>query len=175
MGAPLGNKSAVGHGRPPKYSNEQVIQIGKDLLKWCDDQDKDPKSKIVHLSEFYVKEKDICRSDWWHICERDCFRAYYEKASDWMGKRIIKSDYIPVAYGSRFLSMYFADLRMHEKDTLHEKIDAEVEAKARLAEKQDVPSRDELLQAQEEIIKLKGQIAAFSQTAPIVQPGDSQV
>src|SRR5690348_12239054 len=100
-----GNKNGVGHGRPPNegQSTEELIQLGKDLMQWMKEQDANPKSNVVHLSEFYSEVKDLSPSQWDAIRKRDCFLQYYEKAIIWMGKRTLKNKDLSPSYGNRFL------------------------------------------------------------------------
>lgn len=143
-GAPLGNKNAVGHGRPPNpgFSDPELIQLGEDLLNWIKEED-EKKSDIVHLSEFYSEIKEIPYSQWASICQRPCFLRYYERARDWMGKRILKNKELPTAYGSRFLGIYFKDINQHEREQAEHKIDYELAKKQEIAQKQISYPNDE--------------------------------
>jgi len=132
IGAPLGNKNAVGHGRPPNpgYSDEEIIQIGKDMLEWIKTVDSSKtKQRIVHLSQFYSELKGIPKTQWNHIVERFCFRCYYDQAKDWIGKKIMLDAQLPTAYGSRFLGIYFKEVTDHEEEVFKKKIDYEYDKK----------------------------------------------
>lgn len=129
-GAPLGNQNGVGHGRPPNegFSNEELVSLGEDLLAWMRNADEE-KAEIVHLSEWYSVLKGIRRSQWKSIIQRDCFLPYYERALDWLGVRLLKNKNLPIAYGHRFLAIYFSEIRDHERAVMREKIDYELTQK----------------------------------------------
>jgi len=126
-----GNKLAVGHGRPPNpgFSDEEVIALGEELMRWCEEQDNNEKSDVVHLSEWYSEIKKIAPSQFESLRGRPCFVDYYERAIKWMGKRILKNTKMPSAYGSRFLGIYFREVKEHEMDTVEHKIDYEIKKK----------------------------------------------
>lgn len=146
MPAPKGNKNASGKskGAPPKhFSDEQVIEMGKDLIKWLIKNETN--DSIVHLSQWYVKEKDMDRDQFDALRHRVEFLHYYKKALDLMGNKILLNKELPTAYGSRYVASYHRDLRLHEKEIAFEKIDheAEVKAKADIG-KQVAPNDDKL-------------------------------
>jgi hypothetical protein len=146
-GAPKGNQNAVGYGRPPNpgYSDEEVLRLGKELISWMIQCDKDPNCDIVHLSEWYSEIKNMPRSQWQAICVRACFLPYYERAKEWMGKRILKNKDLPTAYGSRFLGIYFSDIREHEREIAEHKIDYEISKKSALEQQKGISPNDDLL------------------------------
>lgn len=118
-GAPIGNKNAVGHGRPKDIPDEEVIQMGIDLLKWIDQVEKLPKEQydqILHLSIFYRVEKDLCRSEWKTYIARCCFFPYYEKAMEWLANKLMMNKIIRESYGNRLLGMYLKDLNEFERE-----------------------------------------------------------
>ena len=115
-------------GRPPEImSDEDVIKLGEELLKWMHDNKKN--KDIVHLSQFYSEYKGICRSDWRAIAQRVQFLTYYEKALEWMGTKTLTNDKIPPSYGNRFLNIYFKDVRETEREVNKEKVEDEVAIK----------------------------------------------
>ena len=148
FGAPIGNKNAVGHGRPPNpgYSDAEVIQLGEEMLQWIRDCDNNPKCDVVHLSEFYSEIKGIAYSQWKSLInDRSCFLPYYEKAKEWMGKRILKNTNLPTAYGSRFLNIYFKEIRDTEREIMKEKVDYEISKKLEMEENRRLSPNDNLL------------------------------
>lgn len=141
MASPKGNKNAVGHGRPPHedWPEEQVIALGEELKQWMKKADEE-KRIVWHLSEFYSEYKDIARSRWNKITERNCFRDYYEKALSWMGRRTMQNKELPTAYGSRFLGIYNKDVTAHEealKDAEYERKKALLEFEAKMKSSTD--------------------------------------
>lgn len=149
MGAPLGNQNGVGHGRPPNkgYSKEEVIALGEEFLKWMRDQDADPKSDVVHLSEWYSEIKQIPCSQWESIIVRDCFIGYYERAKKWMGKRTLKNKDLPPSYGNRFIGIYFKEVRDHERSEMEHKVEYEIKKKLQAALSSGIPTNDPTLDA----------------------------
>ncbi len=130
MAAPRGNKNAVGKGRPPKegFSEAEVIALGEEMFKWMDECDL-KKTQVVHLSEWYSHIKYIRPCEWDALQKRSCFLPYYERAIKWMGNRLLKNTKLPPVYGSRFLGIYFKDVREHEKQQIRDKVDYELERK----------------------------------------------
>lgn len=126
-GAPLGNQNGVGYGRPPNcgFTNDELLALGEELLLWMGQMDEAAK-EIVHLSEWYSEIRQIPRSQWKSIIQRDCFLPYYERALNWMGVRLLKNKSLPTAYGSRFLGIYFTEVREHDRAVMQEKIDYEL-------------------------------------------------
>lgn len=135
MGAPKGNQHGVGHGRPPLpgCTNEELIQMGKDLLIWLE-KEKD-NEKIVHLSQWYSQIKGISRSDWAAIRQRDSFLQYYERAIEWMGVKTLLNKKLSDSYGNRFIAIYFKDVRDHERSSVEHKINHELDRKEEIASK----------------------------------------
>ena len=145
MAPPKGNQYGVGHGRPPRegWSNAEVNKLGEDLIEWMQECD-EKKVNIVHLSEWYSYIRFIRPKDWDALQKRECFLPYYERAMRWMGNRLLKNQKLSPTYGSRFLGIYFKDVRDHEKELIKEKLDAdlkkidhEYEKKNQIAQKFD--------------------------------------
>jgi len=121
--APFGSKNALGHGRPPNHTDEELESLGQSLLAWMKEMD-ESETRVVHLSEFYCEY--ISRSDWAVLIKRPYFCAYYERAIEWIGRRLLKDTELSTAYGSRFLGVYFKEVREHEKEITEHKIDYEI-------------------------------------------------
>jgi hypothetical protein len=140
MAAPKGNKHGVGYGRPPNpgFSNEELVKLGEELLKWCSDNEEN--DKIVHISQFYVKEKDIAPTQWDSICARDSFLPYYQKATKWMAIKIMTNKRLSESYGNRYLGMYDRALHQYEKEKVEHKIDYQIEKEQKMREKSSIPN-----------------------------------
>ncbi len=145
MAAPKGNKNGVGHGRPPNegFDDDSLAELGKELIAWTKEMDA-KKQKIVHLSDWYAEIKEISRTQWDSIIRRDSFIGYYERASLWMGRRILKGG-IETSYGNRFLTIYFKELREHEREKKREEIDYEIEKKAEIDKRASQHPNDDRL------------------------------
>lgn len=122
IGVPIqkGQKLALKQLPAKKFTDEEVVRIGVDLVKWV--KDNLGKEGIVHLSQFYVLIEDIDRDEWKNLCDRVLFTPYYKKALDMMAVQTILNSDIPTAYGSRFLAIYSKELRDHEKEIQQEKL-----------------------------------------------------
>lgn len=115
--------------KPIKWSDEELVQLGEELLAWL--LSNVDNKKIVHLSQWWVTIKDISRSEWKEICDRVLFTPYYEKALEIMHYKTLLNDKLPTAYGSRYLGIYSKELRQHEKEERDDKIRSEMEMKAK--------------------------------------------
>lgn len=118
------------NGRPPLHgSNEELIELGKELVAWV--KERIGKSDLVHLSQFYVNYKNMCRTEWRIIRKRNSFVPYYEQALELMSQQTIINKDINTSYGSRYLGIYCADIRDHERENIVFKAEAENAAKAK--------------------------------------------
>lgn len=134
------NKLAVGLGRPPKdgYSNEELIDLGEEMLQWMRDCDADKKCDVVHLSEFYSELKGIDPDYWKHsITIRPCFSHYHKLSMVWMGKRTLKNKKLSTVYGNRFIGIYFRELDDNEFDKEKRRIDYIHDKNTELAQQYD--------------------------------------
>jgi hypothetical protein len=108
-------------GRPPlEFSDEQVIVLGEELLKFVKDAIK-AKEPLVHLTEWYAIEKDFTYNQWDLLRSRKEFSHYYKSSLDLMVLSTQKNSELSTAYGSRFLGVYSKDLREHEREIAAEK------------------------------------------------------
>lgn len=153
-GAQPGNKFGVGFGRPPNpgYSNEEVLIIGEEFLKWMKECDDDPNCDVVHLSEFYCEIKRIPPKQWESICQRPCFLEYYDVGRKWMGKRIMKNQKLSQSYGNRFLGIYFTEIKAHEREEMEHKIDYEVNKKAEAEKKNSTAPNEAILKVSQDTL-----------------------
>lgn len=158
---PKGNQYALGKGRRPEVSDEDVILLGEELFTWMKEID-EKKIKVVHLSEWYSYIKHIDPKEWDNLIKRACFLRYYNRAIRWMGNKMIKNKDFPQAYGSRFLGIYFKDVREHEKeisreklDLEKEKIDYEYEKKSQTDMRLQTPPSQDIITSDDENIRLK--------------------
>ncbi len=129
MAPAFGNKHAVGYGRPPvHYTDEQAIELGEKYLKWMRDEDNNPESNIVHLSEWYSEVIGMTPSIYKDLTRRECFAPYHEKAREWMGKRLMKNTKLQSSYGNRFLGIYFSEIKEHEIEMMNAKTKSELQS-----------------------------------------------
>lgn len=129
MAPPFGNKFALGKGRPPThYTDEEAIELGEQFLQWMADQDANPDSDVVHLSEWYSEVIGITPAMFQNLTRRECFRSYYERARQWMGKRLMKNKNLQSSYGNRFLGVYFSEIKEHEIEMMNAKSKSEMQS-----------------------------------------------
>lgn len=146
VGAPLGNQNAKGHGKPPNpnYTDDDLHRLGEEFVSWMKHIDRDGVA-VVHLSEWYSEIKEIPRSQWQSICNRDCFRDYYDRARLWMGRKLLKNKDLPQAYGSRFIAVYFKEIAEHERSIVEHKVDYELTKKVDIESRKSIPPNDHIL------------------------------
>jgi len=148
-------KAMKKRGRPEMlgYSDEDLIDLGEEMIRYLADHDE----SVVHLSHWYSVVKGISKSDWKAICKRIEFLPYYERAIEWVGCNILQNRELPTAYGSRFLSIYFQDLREHEREVKREEIQFTAELKAKMDATRATPPNDAILSLNLELIKKIGE------------------
>lgn len=121
-----GNQYGVGYGRPPKYySEEQVHEIGKEMIDWLEAN----KDDFWGISDFYYGVKKMHKKDWDLLKERKSFASYYETALEIMTLCVMRNRELAQSYGNRFLAMYSRDLKSHERSINREKIEDEIALK----------------------------------------------
>ena len=133
MGAPLGNKHGVGHGRPPEPHNltkEQLHELGRELLDWAHSEEfKD----AVHLDEFAIIKKKLTWKQWKAIFQRDSFREYYETAQKMMSFNLLRNKDMHDAMGNRYLCFYDRQLRDFEKEVKKEDVEIKLKDPSQFA------------------------------------------
>ena len=126
-------------GRPSiYYSDEEVHELGKELLEWLEQTNEN----VWHLSDWYYGVKKMLHPEWETLRQRKDFLRYYKIALERMGTFMMKNQKMPTAYGSRFLSLYFAEVRQHEKEISLEKIDHEYALKDAIETKKSASPND---------------------------------
>lgn len=112
-------------GRPRTVSlpPEEMIELGKEMVKWVEENDP------LHLSEWYTIEKLYTYNEWDTFNKKPEFVPYYEKALKLIGRKYLdkKSD-VRDNISQRWLRIYFKDLKEMEDEKV--KHDAEVKAEA---------------------------------------------
>lgn len=117
MAAPKGNQYAKGHGygRPPEVSDEDLIEIGKEMVKWFKDT-----PDAIFIQEFAIhKELPVTKLFHWNE-QREVFKSYYDKARAICGVRQVKGagkeHGLQHGIAQRFMTTYFADVKRTEKE-----------------------------------------------------------
>jgi hypothetical protein len=75
-----------------------------------------------------------------------------------MGRRVLLNKTLPTAYGSRFLGIYFRDIREHESSLAKEKIDYEVSKRDSMAHAKNIPPNDSKIDALLEGLHREGEV-----------------
>lgn len=113
-------------GRPRTVSlpKEEMIKLGKEMVKWV--KENDP----LHLSEWYTIEKGYTYNEWKTMHVAPEFFPYYEQALKIVGRKYLdKNSNIRDGISHRWLRVYFKDFKEEE--------DAKLAYEASLKENQD--------------------------------------
>lgn len=105
---------------PVLVSDEEAIELGKELVEWIKKRIASGKPPM-HLTEWYMIEKDILYPCWDNLRKRQRFLQYYDSALELMTLATLQNEKLSTAYGSRFLGIYSKDIRDHEKEIRAEK------------------------------------------------------
>lgn len=160
----LGVKNAQKTVPSRKLSDEDVVKLGNDLIRWLTKKWKDQKDFPVHLTEWYHFEEGLSFPEWDALCQRVHFLPYYKTALQLMALFTMKNKELSSAYGSRFLGLYSSELRNHEKEIAKEKAKAETEAKIEFEASRNQPPNDKLITDLINAIKGKSDNASESKT-----------
>jgi len=106
---------------PPK---EEVIELGKKLVKWATEESKELRCRFC---EWYTLEEiGMIKKEWKALVQLPEFRLYYERARAALGRRYLDGTINP-SVGHRVMWHYVPESAEQEK----EKIDHQEEARAR--------------------------------------------
>jgi hypothetical protein len=119
----------------------ELIELGKDLVKWASQAQKKGESIRVRFCDWYT-EQGFIRKQWEEFRDKPEFSWYYEKARSLMALRYVDGT-VNQSIAHRYLRMYDPELRDDENKDMDE---AEIrkaralktEAKALEEEKQKV-------------------------------------
>ena len=125
-----GNKYALKPRPQRKFTDDEVIAFGEDLLDWVDNQGKD---QFMFVDWYYNRHR-LFRSEWKTLIQRVCFLPYYEIARKKLTSNIVKNKEIAQSYGNRYLCMYDDELHGFEEDN------KDKESERRISEKQHEPT-----------------------------------
>jgi len=103
----------VGRPRTVSFSREEMIELGKEMLKWVEENQED----ILHLSEWYTIEKMFTYNEWKTFIQREEFIPYYEVCLRIVGKKYLdKNSDVRDSISQRWQRVYFKDLKEEEND-----------------------------------------------------------
>ncbi len=153
MGAPIGNKYALGNkgGRPRdvSFSEEQMMDLGEEMVEWLKNH-----PKTLHLSEWYTIEKGFIYNTWKTFIQRREFVPYYEIALKIVGKKYLdKNSNVNPGISQRWQRVYFKDL----KDQEDQDADDTIERENKLISNLTPPLQDDI-NKDHEIMRLKHEL-----------------
>lgn len=120
-------------GRPRTVSlpPDQMIALGKEMIKWV--KENDP----LHISMFYSVHKEILDDDWECMIRCKEFSGYYERAMRLIGAKYLdKNSNVREGASQRWQRVYFKDVAREEDATFDRKLEKEYEKKKKLIEYQ---------------------------------------
>lgn len=120
---------------PPK----EVVKLGQEMVKWFKTE---PVRKKYHLNQWWSLEKEMLKSEWDALCQKDEFLAYYERARHIVAQRYIDGSINP-SIAQRFLRLYYPELKKDEDDKMKQRIAYEIELRQAAAQSLITPPNDE--------------------------------
>lgn len=116
MAAPKGNTfnrgNPTGRGMRPRteFTNEEVQQLGEEMLEWVS------VNKPIHLSQWYSIEKMLTYNEFKTLSHYEDFIPYYQKALAIVGIKYLDGT-VNSSISHRWQRVYFKDLREEEDET----------------------------------------------------------
>lgn len=102
---------AAGRPRTISFSEEQMIEMGKDMVDYV----RKNKKTILHLCEWYTIEKGFTYNEWKTFIQKPEFLPYYEQALKIVGlKYVDKNSNVRDGISQRWQRVYFGDLKESE-------------------------------------------------------------
>lgn len=101
-------------GRPRTAipERDELIELGKDLVKWSEQQFQSAKDAPTRWCEWYT-DRGFVRKQWEHMREKEEFQWYYEKALANISKRYSDGT-INSSIAHRYLRVYDHEVRDRE-------------------------------------------------------------
>ena len=142
---------SYGGGRPrtESPSKEELIELGKDLVKWASEKQKKGEAIRVRFCDWYT-EQGFIRKQWELFKDLPEFSWYYEKARSLMALRYIDGT-VNQSIAHRYLRMYDPEVKDDENEKA--KFEAELRASALKSETQAI--EQEKMKVLEEVQRKK--------------------
>lgn len=103
---------AGGRPRTVSKSPKEMIELGKEMCKWVAEHNP------IHLTQWYMMEKDITNEEWDAYRKIPEFLHYYTKALTMIGMNYLNKDsQVDGRIKDRWLRVYFKDLKAEEDET----------------------------------------------------------
>ena len=108
----------VGRPRTVSYSEEEMIALGKEMVKWVKEH-----PEILHLSEWYTIEKMFIYKQWKCFIQCEEFLPYYEVALKLVGRKYLdKESNVRDSISQRWQRSYYQDLTEREDQDKQDEI-----------------------------------------------------
>lgn len=139
----------AGRPRTAIPDKEELIELGKDLVKWASSQQRKGEPIRVRFCDWYT-EQGFVRKQWEHMREKPEFQWYYEKARSLMALRYVDGT-VNQSIAHRYLRMYDPELRDDED------VDSEAaeQRKARILKGEARAAEEEKLKVLDEVQRNK--------------------
>jgi hypothetical protein len=102
----------AGRPRTAIPEKDELIELGKQLVKWAEKQGKKNQPLRVRFCDWYTDEGFI-RKQWEHMREKPEFQWYYEKARSVLAGRYVDGT-VNQSIAHRYLRIYDPELRDSE-------------------------------------------------------------
>jgi len=152
-----------GRPRTVSFSNEEMINLGKEMVAWV--KANDP----LHLSAWYCIEKGYTDKEWdtMHVIPE--FFPYYEQALKIVGQKYLDKDSnVREGISQRWQRVYFKDIRKQEDQDHADKLERELQRKlkeiefeAKQKQINETPILADTIDLQNKIMELEAELAKF--------------
>ena len=138
----------VGRPRTTTPNDEELIELGKDLLQWATEETDELRCRFP---EWYCLKQGFIKKQWDLMLQKETFRSYYEMAQAALAKRYMNGTINP-SIAHRFLRIYTPEVK-DDEDTLL-KYQSDLKAKEELAVSEaDVKRHDSMMEQLREMRK----------------------
>ncbi len=128
----------VGAPRTVSLPPDEMDALGKEMVQWVID------NQPNHLSAWYSAHKRFTYKQWDAFTKLPQFLPYYEQALKLVAQKYLDGT-VPPAIGSRFLRLYFKDLKDQEDEDKQADLDRELEQKKKIIDHQSTKDLGNLL------------------------------
>lgn len=148
----------AGRPRTAIPEKKELIELGKELVKWAKEKNKKGENIRVRFCDWYT-EKGFVRKQWEHMTEKPEFQWYHEQSRALLSLRYIDGT-VNQSIAHRYLRMYDPELRDSEDLDHQEKIDRESKT-----QNDSTPPLQDNIDKDNEIMRLKHRISEMEKNA----------